>query len=267
MLRGLLLQSIVVSLLGIELVLLPPGARALPVVLTFLVWGGAVAYLVTSTRTQFLVPTVWHGTPKSPALALTFDDGPDPEFTPKVLDLLRRHDARATFFVVGQRAEAHPELVLRAASEGHLIGSHTYSHAHTFHFWTARRMASDVQRGIDVVRKITGSAPRWFRPPQGLRVPTLRDALARVKSATSCVTWSVRGIDATSRSSDAIVARVAKGLRRGAIVTLHDGRGFGGTNDRTPTLSALEQLLPMIDARGLSCVTLDALLPEEDAAP
>jgi peptidoglycan/xylan/chitin deacetylase (PgdA/CDA1 family) len=120
-------------------------------------------------------------------------------------------------------------------------------------------MAADVRRGIEIVRGITGHAPRWFRPPQGLRVPTLRDALAIVGGDVSCVTWSVRGIDSMARSSETIVARVAKGLDSGAIIALHDGRGFGGTNDRGPTVKALPELLALAKSRKLACVTLDTM--------
>ncbi|MSP26859.1 MAG: polysaccharide deacetylase family protein [Myxococcales bacterium] len=258
--RGILLQLAVAGTLLVELLVVPRSAWAPTLLVTLALASAGIAYLVTSTRTQFLVPTIFRGSGNERTLAFTFDDGPDPVFTPKVLDLLREHDAKATFFVVGKRADAHPDLVLRAIREGHTVGSHTYSHAHTFHFWRAHRMASDVRRGIDSVVRITGRAPRWFRPPQGLRVPTLRDALARAGASVSCVTWSVRGMDATSRSAEAIVARVAKGLERGAIITLHDGRGLGGTNDRTPTLNALAELLTMAKARDLACVTLDTLL-------
>jgi peptidoglycan/xylan/chitin deacetylase (PgdA/CDA1 family) len=125
-------------------------------------------------------------------------------------------------------------------------------------------MAADVRRAIEIVGGITGQSPRWFRPPQGLRVPTLRDALAIVGGDLSCVTWSVRGIDSMARSSKTIVARVAKGLDSGAIIALHDGRGFGGTNDRGPTVEALPELLALAKSRKLACVTLDTMFGRAD---
>ena len=126
-------------------------------------------------------------------------------------------------------------------------------------------MAEDIRRGIEAVTRITGRAPRYFRPPQGLRVPTLRGALAEQPSRPACVTWTVRGIDTVARSADAIVARVARGLHAGAIVVLHDGTAFGGLRSRAPTVRALPKLLGLARSRGLTCVRLDELLEREQA--
>jgi peptidoglycan/xylan/chitin deacetylase (PgdA/CDA1 family) len=192
-----------------------------------------------------------------PAVAFTFDDGPDPETTPRVLDLLARHGAHATFFVVGCRAAEHPELVRRIVAEGHALGSHTYEHSHVFHFRSARRMREDIQRGIAAIAHATGSEPTLFRPPQGLRTPLLRDALARLPLV--CVTWTGRGLDTLGRPASRIVARLEPEVRPGAILTLHDGHGFGGRNDRRPTVDALGRLLELAGERGLRCVSLAAL--------
>jgi peptidoglycan-N-acetylglucosamine deacetylase len=221
---------------------------------------GVIAWMVSSARSQVFVPTIFRGPATSGAVAFTFDDGPDATFTEQVLDVLREHGAKATFFVVGRAVEAHPELVRRMVADGHLVASHTFSHAHTFHFWRLRAMAEDIRRGIDAVARITGSAPRYFRPPQGIRVPMLRDALEEQSARPACVTWSVRGIDTVARSADAIVARIAHRLAPGAIVALHDGTEFGGLRSRAPTVRALPMLLGLARERGLSCVRLDDLL-------
>jgi peptidoglycan/xylan/chitin deacetylase (PgdA/CDA1 family) len=258
--RGLLIQLSVALLLLAEALVAPRAAVAPLLVATLLVCTAAVAYLVASPRTQWIVRTVFRGPAQRPHIALTFDDGPHAEYTATILDVLREHGARATFFVVGERARAHPELVARAVSEGHLVGSHSYAHAHTFHVSRSRTMADDIERGMRAITEITGQRPRFFRPPQGLRVPTLREALASLAEPPTCVTWTVRGLDTIARSPDAIVARIARRLAPGAIVALHDGTGFGGGHRRDATVDALRRLLSFARDRGLSCVTLDRML-------
>jgi peptidoglycan/xylan/chitin deacetylase (PgdA/CDA1 family) len=245
-----------------ELWWLPEGglrvALALATVLATLAF---FAYVIVSPRAQFLVPSV-HALPEPAAaeraVAFTFDDGPDPRTTPRVLELLARHGAQGTFFVVGSRAAKHPDLVRRILAEGHAIGSHTLRHSHAFHFLSPRRMRAEVEGGIEAVAAITGASPRLFRPPQGLRTPLLRDALAPLDGLV-CVTWTERGLDAMGRAASAIVRRLEGALRPGAILTLHDGAGLGGTDDRRPTVEALEVLLDLARARGLRCVSLAGL--------
>ncbi len=245
---------------ALEVWTVPSGPLRLALVLaTIVATVGFFAYVVVSPRAQFLVPSVWQLPSSDPnAIAFTFDDGPDPQWTPRVLDLLALHGARATFFVVGQRAAEHPDLVRRIVAEGHAIGSHTYGHSHGFHFSSARRMRSEIVAGVEAVTAIAGVRPTLFRPPQGLRTPMLRDAL-RTLDGLVCVTWTERGLDAMGRAASAIVARLERSLRPGAILTLHDGAGLGGTSDRSPTVEALAKLLDLASARGLRCVSLARL--------
>ena len=220
---------------------------------------GLLALAVASPRSQWIVPSLHRGSGGTPALALTFDDGPDPRYTPRVLQLLAAHGARATFFVVGQRAEQHPELVRAIAAAGHQIGSHSYTHGPRFHFQRSASMAADIRAGVDVLAAILGRVPLAFRPPLGLRVPHLREALRLCGLPLTCVTWTARGADAVRRPPAAILARLLPALRPGAILTLHDGAGLGGSDDREPTLAALADLLPAIATRGLACVRLEEL--------
>jgi peptidoglycan/xylan/chitin deacetylase (PgdA/CDA1 family) len=258
----------VAALLATEYVAIPGPTAALWVAATLALGIALVAYLVTSRRTQLIVPTIFRGPATEDRIAFTFDDGPDPAFTPQILEVLREFGAKATFFVVGRCADAHPELLVRTAREGHLIGSHTYSHANTFHFWPARRMAADIARGIETIERVVGARPHYFRPPQGLRVPPLGEALASLATPLSCVTWTVRGLDTVSRSAASIAARVERRLGPGAIVTLHDGSSLGGYRDRSATVEALRVVLRSCRERGLTCVRLDELLrPAVDAAP
>ncbi len=243
---------------------------ALPMTLVFAVTCAFFAYGIAHPAAQFFVPSVTRlptDANGAAGVAFTFDDGPDPTFTPRVLDVLARYGARATFFVVGERAEAHPELVRAIAAGGHVLGSHTQTHALSFHAAGVRNARDEVRRGADAIARIVGRRPRLFRPPQGVRTPFLRDALRGLRGddVVTCVTWTARGLDATSTRSDAIVARLEPHVEHGAILALHDGAGLHGTTDRTPTIEALERLLVVAKARGLRCVTL-AALDESDRA-
>ena len=134
-----------------------------------------------------------------PCVALTFDDGPSPEITPRVLDILREKQAKATFFLVGQQVELNPELARRTSREGHAIGNHTYSHPPLFCFLSPRRLRDEIERAQDAIFRVTGVRPRHFRSPVGLRHPILKLALER--AALEFVLWQLRTYD--TRAADA----------------------------------------------------------------
>jgi len=132
----------------------------------------AIVYLLFHPRNQWLVANRSR-VGDARCVALTFDDGPDPVYTPKLLDLLREKDVKATFFVVGKRADQYPEIVGRAWAEGHLVANHTWSHDPLFCFLMPHRLWAEIERGTESVRRRCGSRPRFFRSPVGLRHPLL----------------------------------------------------------------------------------------------
>lgn len=188
---------------------------------------------------------------------LTIDDGPSAD-TPALLDLLDTHGARATFFLVGERAARRPDLVREIARRGHGIGNHSQGHPQAW-FWALgpARMRREIVQCQDTLRAITGSAPRWFRAVVGHANPfvaaPLRDCgLARVA-------WSARAFDAVKSDPDAVVARLVRDLAPGAIVLLHEGARHGRN------VEIVAGLLRRMDALGYATV-----LPEElqaEAAP
>ena len=235
--------------------ILPPGWAALAIWAIAIIMIGFFTYTIAHPSSQFFVPVVSRLATGERIVALTFDDGPDPVFTPRILDVLGAHGARATFFVLGDRAARYPEVIRRMHREGHTVGTHTQHHRLRFHFGSPRYVQREIEDAVAVVAGILPARPALFRPPQGLRTPNFVSGWRRT-SGLVCVTWSVRGLDSLATTAEAIVARVVRRLEPGAIVTLHDGTGLGGANDRAPTLAALPRILAECKACDLRCVAL-----------
>jgi peptidoglycan-N-acetylglucosamine deacetylase len=157
----------------------------------------------------------------TPHVYLTFDDGPDPLWTPRVLDLLGARAVTATFFAIGRTARAHTALVRRIMIEGHALGNHTWSHRHPW-WQSARRAQQDVRDGAAAIADITGVAPRTFRPPHGRLRRCMVEEAAR--GGQRVVLWSVSAVDWGPFGSPARVARRLTRTRAGDIVLMHDGR-------------------------------------------
>jgi len=258
------LKALAVKALAMAAVLaaiwtLPTGWSVLASIAIVLAAIGFLTFAVWHPSSQFFAPVVHHLPSDQPIVALTFDDGPDPVFTPQILDVLAAHHAHATFFVLGSRAAQHPDVIRRIHAEGHTVGTHTQSHRIGFHFASPANVQREISEAIDVVAGILPESPTLFRPPQGLRTPLFGSAWRKLRGLT-CVTWSVRGLDSFPTTPEKIVARIAPHLEPGAIVTLHDGGGLGGGTDRAPTITALATLLRECKMRGLRCIALGTAL-------
>jgi peptidoglycan-N-acetylglucosamine deacetylase len=159
-------------------------------------------------------------------VALTFDDGPDPRSTPRILDALDRAGAKATFFVIGKKAEAHPELCRAITERGHALGVHSYAHERLFSLRSPKHVRRDLERALDAIEAACGERPKLFRAPIGHVSP----AMARVVRDLDLMVigWSVRAVDGWSGAKPEVVEkRVARGLGDGAIVLLHDAAERG----------------------------------------
>lgn len=191
-------------------------------------------------------------------VALTFDDGPDPDVTPRVLDLLDGSGAQATFFCVGSRARAYPQLVRDIVARGHAVENHTFGHATTFGFYGIGRMARDIGAAQNALTDITGVGPRYFRAPFGIRTPLTEPALARL--GLDCVAWSIRSLDSVDSNPPRVAARIKRRLKPGAIVLLHDGSEVRVRRGTPSVLGALPLVLREMRERNWRCVTLRAAL-------
>jgi peptidoglycan/xylan/chitin deacetylase (PgdA/CDA1 family) len=179
---------------------------------------------------------------------LTIDDGPDPEDTPRILELLAAHHARATFFVIGENAARHPELIRSIAAAGHEVAHHTHTHPLAT-FWCASptRVARELDAGLEALRP-AGVRPRRFRPPAGIKNLWLARAL-RTRGLTG-VGWSARGLERRGGNEEVIAARATRGLAPGAILLLHEGRGVPAA----VRVTAIRRVLERLDEQGYQCV-------------
>jgi peptidoglycan/xylan/chitin deacetylase (PgdA/CDA1 family) len=188
------------------------------------------------------------------SIALTFDDGPNPAVTPRLLDLLDRHDARATFFLIGQFARACPDIVREIANRGHTIGNHTETHPRLV-FLSPPRVLAELIECQQSIGGITGTAPSLMRPPFGARGPQLRSAIKK-SGLKQVVTWTLMGHDWSPRGKRQLIARLGRVHGRDVIV-FHDGSHKALNADRMETLRALEHWLPRWKDQGLRTVLLD----------
>lgn len=168
---------------------------------------------------DWAMDTVTHGSRDHRRIALTFDDGPDPVHTPRVLDRLAALDVRATFFVVGSKVAAYPDLVRRIVAEGHELGNHTYNHRY-LPLQRSQTVRDELARTDDAIARVTGSVPRLARPPYGGRSP--RNVRAFARAGKQLVLWDVNSWDWKGAPPADTAARVLARVRPGSIVLMHD---------------------------------------------
>ena len=182
-------------------------------------------------------------------ISITFDDGPHPEFTPRVLDLLKKNNAKGTFFCIGKHIECHPELFKRIISEGHTIGNHTFNHENNFGFIKTKNVITELETTNEIIKKVSGLKTNLFRPPFGVTNPRIKRGVNIV--GLQSIGWSIRSFDTTSKSKNFIVKSIEKRLKNGDVVLLHD------TSEKS--VEILEQLLVFMKLNKLESVTVDSL--------
>jgi peptidoglycan/xylan/chitin deacetylase (PgdA/CDA1 family) len=191
-------------------------------------------------------------------VAVSIDDGPDPEVTPRVLDILDRYGARATFFCIGRRVVAHRELAREIVARGHAIENHSFSHPHHFSLFGPRAMAAEVDAGQEAIAVVTGQAPRFFRAPAGLRNIFLDDVLRR--SGLQLASWTRRGFDTVTSDADTVLQRLVHRLGGGDILVLHDGNSARDASGHPVIYGVLPRLLDTLAAQDLTPITLRSAL-------
>ncbi len=212
-------------------------------------------------RSKLLGPN-WTHLPASAAangsVAITIDDGPDPSVTPKVLDLLDRHGAKATFFCIGELVEQHPSLAREIVRRGHAIENHSQHHLHRFSVMGPRGMRAEIARAQETIEAATGQRPRFFRAPAGLRSPLLEPVLAPL--GLRLASWTRRGFDTVDADPAVVFRRLTRDLRGGDILLLHDGHAAHTPSGSPVILEVLPRILQAVSAAKLTPVTLRSVL-------
>ncbi len=183
-------------------------------------------------------------------VALSFDDGPDPESTPALLDLLAKRGAKASFFVIGKQVRSHPEIVARCHREGHSVGNHSDAHGLWTNFMFHTAMLKDLSACQAAIHAACGLRSKLYRPPFGLRNHAVAGVCKQLD--LQLVGWNVHSIDKPHRSSAAILKRVLRDVKDGSIVLLHDG-GIAGED----LLHVVSKILDELEQRGLKAVALE----------
>jgi len=191
-------------------------------------------------------------------VALTFDDGPHPEYTSQIAEILSKEGARSTFFCVGQRVERHPALATALHRAGHALENHSFSHGTGRDLFLTGRLRRDLERCQEVIFGITSKAPRYYRPAVGIRNPVVHRAARAV--GLQLVTWTLAARDGALALDARRAGRMAMRATPGSILALHDGTSAERSALRERTVRNLPELLLRLKDRGLRFVTLSELL-------
>ena len=217
---------------------------SLVAIIFFLIWASA------DISSGVYVHCLCKGKTKDKIVALTFDDGPDPVQTPKILDVLKNLDIKATFFLVGEKALAYPDIVSRIYREGHVIGNHTFTHKPVYPLWSSKRITNDIDKANEAISRIIGRKPKLFRPPFGVTNPSIAKA---VKGSYTCIGWNIRSFDTIEKKDrKEVCTRILKRIKNGSVILLHD---------RCPkSEKLLAQLLTELRKRDYKIEPLDTIL-------
>lgn len=221
---------------------------------------GVVSYGAVSPSSQLFGRTFVAAGAASRQLALTFDDGPNDPHTLRLLEVLAKHEVKATFFMIGRFVRARPEITRAVSQAGHVIGNHTDTHPNLF-FVSPARLARELDDCERALTDTVGEHSQLFRPPFGLRRPgTLRAVAGR---GLTTVMWSVTGFDWQLPTAEAIERRVTPQVRGGGVILLHDGGHRHMGVDRAPTVAATDNLLARYRGEGYSFVTIPEMISDK----
>ena len=221
-----------------------------------LVYLSLLFYGSYNVRSNFYLKTISAASTTRRAIAISFDDGPMPLYTPQILRVLKAHDVQAAFFCIGKRIKENEALLKQVYDEGHLIGNHSYSHDLWFDLFSVQKMYTDLRMMSDTMHKVTGVKPRLFRPPYGVTNPNLKKAIE--KNNFIPIGWTVRSMDTVAKGADKLLAKVTGSLKPGAIVLFHD--------TSKATLDMLPEFIQQVRQKGYEIVRLDKLLNLEPYA-
>jgi peptidoglycan/xylan/chitin deacetylase (PgdA/CDA1 family) len=221
--------------------------------LVFTLAGLCIGLGVSFPRWEMFGQSLWRIRTDRKVVALTFDDGPDPEATPRLLALLSERGVRATFFCIGSRVAQYSDLGRRLVAEGHEVENHSQGHSHLTNLFSPRRLRADLIEAQREIQSVTGRVPRYFRPPMCLTNPRVFRVAGEL--GLQVTTYTARGLDRRPSPPGRIAARLLRNLQPGAILLLHDG---GVQAERL--VAVVKLLLDRLHADGYQCVRLDEVV-------
>lgn len=200
---------------------------------------------VTTMKFNYFIRSVNYA--GSNKICLTFDDGPD-ENTFRILEVLKKHQIKATFFVIGKKCEGHADLLVKLRDEGHLIGNHSFSHTTNLGWASTQKIAEEINQTNLVIHEITGQKPIWYRPPFGITNPNIARAIQQ--TGMKCAGWTIRSFDTVIHDSEKLLKRTQSRINKsGHILLMHDTCGH--------TAAALEVLILDCKKKGIKFVNLN----------
>lgn len=196
-------------------------------------------------------------------VCLTFDDGPNGEYTLQILDILEKHDKKALFFFPAKNIERQPNIALKVKAKGHLIGNHTYDHPH-LNTLTKDQVLFQIEKSEEAFKSILGITPKYFRPPYGEYNKYVEDIIAH--KDYELILWDMAccPMDWKNPPVQAIVDIIINRVSDGSIILLHDGRSTKADEPRHNTVNAVKEIIPIFEEKGFEIVTIDRLCKEKN---
>ena len=222
----------------------------------------AIAYLsiliygIVKVDSQFFMPVVFRAKKGDDRVAITFDDGPHPYFTPGILDILNEHNVKAAFFCIGKNVDEQPDIARRIHKEGHLLGNHSFFHSDFFDLQSVEKMEAELSMADDAIKDVSGRKPRLFRPPYGVTNPRLAKAVKNREYVS--VGWSLRSLDTVIKNETRLLQKIIRRVKPGDILLFHDHSAV--------LVNILPDILDHMKNIGLKIVRVDELIDEKPYA-
>lgn len=220
------------------------------ILIPILIFKFFIIYGAANIRSGFFIKSYSQGTTLQKEIAISFDDGPNPAYTQQVMELLAKYQVKASFFLIGQKVELHPEIVKQLYVAGHELGNHSNTHGFFIDFKNKNGFIKEIKDTDEKIQRLIGRKPLFFRPPYGVMTPHL--AAASKELQKSVIGWNIRSFDTTSRSAAQILQNIRQQMRPGSILLFHDSS--------EKTLEVLEQTLIFAQENGFKIVSLEHLL-------
>ena len=239
--------SLLIILVGVHIKI---GLPVYIYLLLFVVYSLIVFYGCCYVGSDFFIKIVCSAITDKKEIAISFDDGPATNYTPKILQLLKQDNIKATFFCIGNRIAGNENILKQIKDDGHIIGNHSYSHHFWFDMYSSKKMLDDLKQMDHEMEKVIGVKPKLFRPPYGVTNPNVKKAI--INGGYIPVGWSVRSMDTVIKDEKKLLDKINKSIKPGAVFLFHD-------TSKT-TLDALPAFMREVKNSGYAIIPLDKLL-------